>query len=120
MLPGQSGVMVDNPGGLAAAIDEARRLDPWICGKHVQQNFTTDLMAAGYEAVYLRALAAPAGPAMVAAPGRRGAVSTITASTVASGREPEGRDADGRSPRWPSGAAAPRCAAPRGIRLKAG
>jgi glycosyltransferase involved in cell wall biosynthesis len=86
ILPGQTGVMVDHPGELAAAIDEARRLDPWICRKHVQQNFTTDLMAAAYEAVYLRALAAPAGPAMVPAPVRRGAASTITATAVTSGR----------------------------------
>ncbi len=86
ILPGQTGVIVDHPDELAAAIDEARRLDPWICRKHVQQNFTTDLMAAGYEAVYSRALAAPAGPATVAAPVGRGAASTITASTVTSGR----------------------------------
>ena len=86
ILPGQTGVIVDHPGELAGAIDEARRLDPWICRKHVQQNFTTDLMAAGYEAVYRRALAAPAEPAMVPAPVRRGAASAITASTVTNGR----------------------------------
>jgi glycosyltransferase involved in cell wall biosynthesis len=85
ILPGQTGVIVNHPGELAAAIDEARHLDPWICRKHVQQNFTTDLMAAGYEAVYLRALAAPAGPAMVDAAVRRGAASTITASTATNG-----------------------------------
>jgi glycosyltransferase involved in cell wall biosynthesis len=86
ILPGQTGVIVDHPGELAGAIDEARRLDPWICRKHVQQNFTTDLMAAGYEAVYRRALAAPVEPAMVAAPVRRGTASAITASTVTNGR----------------------------------
>ncbi len=43
-------------------------------------------MAAGYEAVYRRALAAPAEPAMVPAPVRRGAASAITASTVTNGR----------------------------------
>ena len=57
ILPGQTGVIVDHPSELAGAIDEARRLDPWICRKHVQQNFTTDLMAAAYEAVYRCALA---------------------------------------------------------------
>ncbi len=85
ILPGQTGVIVDHPGELPAAIDEARHLDPWICRKHVQQNFTTDLMAAGYEAVYLRALAAAAGAAMVPSPIAR-AASTITASTVTNGR----------------------------------
>jgi len=48
----------------------------------VQQNFTTDLMAAAYEAVYRRALAAAVEPAVVPAPVRRGAAPTITVSTV--------------------------------------
>jgi glycosyltransferase involved in cell wall biosynthesis len=86
ILHGQTGVIVDHPGELAGAIDEARRLDPWICRKHVQQNFTTDLMAAGYEAVYRRALAAPVEQAMVPTSVRRGAASAITASTVTNGR----------------------------------
>jgi glycosyltransferase involved in cell wall biosynthesis len=81
ILPGQTGIIVDHPGELAGAIDEARRLDPWICRKHVQQNFTTDLMAAGYEAVYWRALAASVEPAMVPPPVPRGGASAITAST---------------------------------------
>jgi glycosyltransferase involved in cell wall biosynthesis len=86
ILAGQTGVIVDHPGELAGAIDEARRLDPWICRKHVQQNFTTDLMAAGYEAVYRHALAASVEPAMVPAPARRSGASAITASTVTNGR----------------------------------
>jgi len=77
VLPGQTGIIVDHPGELADAIDQARRLDPWICRKHVQQNFTTDIMAAGYEAVYRRALA-PVEPAMVPAPVRRGALQLLT------------------------------------------
>jgi glycosyltransferase involved in cell wall biosynthesis len=86
ILPGQTGVIVDHPGELAGAIEEARRLDPWICRKHVQQNFTTDLMAAGYEAVYRRALAAPAEPSMVPPRVRPGAASAITATAVTNGR----------------------------------
>jgi glycosyltransferase involved in cell wall biosynthesis len=83
ILPGQTGVIVDHPSELAGAIDEARRLDPWICRKHVQQNFTTDLMAAAYEAVYLRALATPAVVrAVVSAPVQRGAAQPVTASAV--------------------------------------
>jgi glycosyltransferase involved in cell wall biosynthesis len=85
VLPGQTGIIVDHPDELAGAIDQARRLDPWICRKHVQQNFTTDIMAAGYEGVYRRALAAPAEPVIVPAPVRLGAASAITASTVANG-----------------------------------
>jgi glycosyltransferase involved in cell wall biosynthesis len=86
VLPGQTGVIVDNPAELAGAIDQARRLDPWICRKHVQQNFTTDLMAAGYEAVYRHTLAAPLEPAMAPAPVRRGAASAIAASIATNGR----------------------------------
>ncbi len=86
IMPGQTGVIVDHPSELAGAIDEARRLDPWICRKHVQQNFTTDLMAAAYEAVYRRALAALVEPDTVPAHVRCGAASDVTASTVADER----------------------------------
>jgi glycosyltransferase involved in cell wall biosynthesis len=75
ILPGQTGVLVDHPGELAGAIHQARRLDPWLCRKHVQQNFTTDLMAAGYEHVYRRALAAVLEPTRIPAPVRRHAKS---------------------------------------------
>ena len=57
VLAGQTGVIVDHPDELAGAIGEARRLDPWVCRKHVEQNFTVDMMAARYEAVYRRAVA---------------------------------------------------------------
>jgi glycosyltransferase involved in cell wall biosynthesis len=86
VLPGQTGVIVDHPDELAGAIDQARRLDPWICRKHVQQNFTTDIMAAGYEGVYRRALAAPVEPVIAPAPVRLGTASAVTASTVTNGR----------------------------------
>jgi hypothetical protein len=86
IVAGQTGVIVDHPAELAGAIDEARRLDPWICRKHVQQNFTTELMAVGYEAVYRRALAASVEPALVPAHARRGGASAIAASTGTNGR----------------------------------
>jgi glycosyltransferase involved in cell wall biosynthesis len=57
VLGGQTGVIVDHPDELAAAIGEARRLDPWVCRKHVEQNFSVEVMAARYEAVYRRAVA---------------------------------------------------------------
>jgi glycosyltransferase involved in cell wall biosynthesis len=62
IVPGQTGIMVDRPDELPAAIGAARRLDPGICRKHVEANFTTDVMAAGYEAVYQQALTQIAGP----------------------------------------------------------
>lgn len=83
IVSGQTGVVVDDPSELPDAIDEARRLDPWICRKHVLQNFTTDLMAAAYESVYWRALLAPVEPDPVHAFVRRGAASVVTASPVA-------------------------------------
>ena len=43
-------------GRAAAAIGAARRLDPWVCRKHVEQNFTVEVMAARYETVYRRAI----------------------------------------------------------------
>jgi glycosyltransferase involved in cell wall biosynthesis len=63
VLAGQTGVIVDHPDELAAAIGEARRLDPWVCRKHVEQNFTVEVMAARYEAVYRRAVAGLIRPA---------------------------------------------------------
>jgi glycosyltransferase involved in cell wall biosynthesis len=62
VVPGQTGIMVDEPRELPAAISAARRLDPGICRKHVEANFTTDVMAAGYEAAYRQAVAQIAGP----------------------------------------------------------
>ena len=57
VVHGQTGVIVDHPDELAAAIGEARRLDPLLCRKHVEATFTTDVMAAGYEAVYQQMVA---------------------------------------------------------------
>jgi len=56
IVPGQTGVIVDRPEQLPDAIDAARQLDPLLCRKHVEANFTTDVMAAGYEAVYRQAV----------------------------------------------------------------
>jgi glycosyltransferase involved in cell wall biosynthesis len=85
ILPGQTGVVVDQPDELADAIHQARRLDPWICRKHVQQNFTTDLMATGYEAVYRRAIAASVRPVVVPPAAWRTAESTIAAGAIPGG-----------------------------------
>jgi glycosyltransferase involved in cell wall biosynthesis len=85
ILPGQTGVIVDHPCELAGAIHQARRLDSWICRKHVQQHFTTDLMAAAYEAVYRRAIAASVQASAVPAPDWRSAELITTAGAVPSG-----------------------------------
>lgn len=53
---GVSGVIVDSPDQLAQAISRARALDPARCRAHVAENFTTEKMAAGYEAAYYRLL----------------------------------------------------------------
>jgi glycosyltransferase involved in cell wall biosynthesis len=70
VLAGQTGVIVDHPDELADAIGAARRLDPWVCRKHVEQNFGVDMMAARYEAVYRRSVAGLLSPAGRVAAGR--------------------------------------------------
>lgn len=56
VVSGQTGIVVDRPSELPAAIRAARRLDPAVCRKHVEASFTTDVMAAGYETVYRQAI----------------------------------------------------------------
>jgi glycosyltransferase involved in cell wall biosynthesis len=70
IVPGQTGVIVDSPAELPAAIGAARRLDPGICRKHVEANFTTDVMAVGYEAVYRQAIAEVSKPRALQREGR--------------------------------------------------
>ncbi len=53
---GQTGIIVDHPDELADGIVQARRLDPRACRKHVEANFTVEVMAEGYEEVYRRVL----------------------------------------------------------------
>jgi glycosyltransferase involved in cell wall biosynthesis len=54
IVHGQTGIIVDNPAGLADGIAQARSLDPALCRKHVEAYFAVDVMAAGYETVYRR------------------------------------------------------------------
>jgi glycosyltransferase involved in cell wall biosynthesis len=58
IVHGQTGIIVDDPGDLPDAIAQARELDPALCRKHVEANFTVQAMAASYEAVYRQAVAA--------------------------------------------------------------
>jgi glycosyltransferase involved in cell wall biosynthesis len=59
VLPGWTGIIVDDVAEFPAAIAQARRLDPALCRKHVETNFTVEVMAERYEAVYQRAVMTP-------------------------------------------------------------
>ena len=56
IVHGQTGIIVDDPDDLPAAILQARELEPAVCRKHVESGFTVEVMAEGYEDVYRRAL----------------------------------------------------------------
>ena len=56
IVHGQTGIIVDDPDEMADGIAQARRLDPAMCRKHVETNFTVEVMAEGYEEVYRRVL----------------------------------------------------------------
>ena len=56
IVHGQTGIIVDDPDDLPAGIALARQLEPAVCRKHVEANFTVDVMAEGYESVYRQAL----------------------------------------------------------------
>lgn len=53
--PGLTGLVCEADEGLPAALHEATALDPAACVAHVAENFSTQRMAAGYEAIYRRA-----------------------------------------------------------------
>lgn len=63
----QTGIIVDEPSELPAAIVRARELDPAACRKHVEAGFTVEVMAEGYEAVYQQAVAMSPEPWMTVA-----------------------------------------------------
>jgi hypothetical protein len=75
VIDGCTGVLVDNPADLSPAIDQARRLDPGNCRRHVAAQFCPTVMAARYEAAYHRALAPGATK-----PGRRSQTAVFLAS----------------------------------------
>jgi glycosyltransferase involved in cell wall biosynthesis len=66
IVDGRTGIIVDEPAELPAAIAHVREIDPAACRKHVEANFTVEVMAAGYEHVYRKALALAPEPWMVA------------------------------------------------------
>ncbi|MGN6791815.1 MAG: glycosyltransferase family 4 protein [Streptosporangiaceae bacterium] len=64
---GQTGIIVDHHDEIPDAIARARRLKPAACRKHVEANFTVELMAEGYEDVYQRSLSMAPEPWLSAA-----------------------------------------------------
>ncbi len=82
IVDGQTGIIVDRPDDLPDAIAQARQLDPAVCRKHVETNFTVEVMAASYEAVYRQSLATVDSAADLAAVLRR--------ATAGNGRHKEG------------------------------
>ncbi len=57
VVDGHTGIIVQEHDELPDAIAQARLIDPAACRKHVEANFSVEVMAAGYEAVYRQALA---------------------------------------------------------------
>jgi len=68
VVDGVTGIVVDDPAELPDAIHRARRLDPAACRRHVEENFSVEQMAAGYEAVYRQVLAEIEEPPLPVAP----------------------------------------------------
>ncbi|MBQ0906732.1 glycosyltransferase family 4 protein [Micromonospora sp. U21] len=50
--PGLTGLVCERENQLSEALRVVSRLDPAVCVAHVAENFSTDRMALGYEAVY--------------------------------------------------------------------
>ena len=62
IIDGHTGVVVDDPNDLAAAIGRTRYLDPKTCRQHVATRFVPSIMAGGYEGAYYDALEAVRPP----------------------------------------------------------
>ncbi|PWR06465.1 glycosyl transferase family 1 [Micromonospora acroterricola] len=55
--PGVTGLVCERPAELPTALRAARELDPAACVAHVEENFSVERMAYGYEEVYRRFVA---------------------------------------------------------------
>jgi glycosyltransferase involved in cell wall biosynthesis len=53
---GRSGIIVDHYREMAAALDDAARLDPWECRRYVEERFAPERMVADYVAAYRLAI----------------------------------------------------------------
>jgi glycosyltransferase involved in cell wall biosynthesis len=67
IVHGRTGIVVDDPDDLPAGILLAREVESAACRKHVESNFTVEVMAEGYEDVYCRALSMMPEPWLTAA-----------------------------------------------------
>lgn len=56
VVDGVTGLVLDDPADLPAALAKAGDFDPVACRAHVVENFGVDRLGAGYEAVYHRVL----------------------------------------------------------------
>lgn len=61
---GRTGIVVDDPGNLPAAIDAAANIDRSECRRRAQEHFDAPVMVASYEAVY-QTIAESADPVLV-------------------------------------------------------
>ncbi|WP_091090191.1 glycosyltransferase family 4 protein [Micromonospora nigra] len=68
--PGVTGLVCERDDELPAALRAASRIDPADCVAHVVENFSTQRMALGYEAVYRRFVGAAVPPVPVREPPR--------------------------------------------------
>ncbi|MFI9591626.1 glycosyltransferase family 4 protein [Nonomuraea sp. NPDC052265] len=69
VVDGVTGFVLREAAELPAAIEAAGRLDPRACRDHVERHFGVGAMAAAYEAVYHRLLAAPRPVRLTEEPG---------------------------------------------------
>ena len=53
---GRSGIIVDDVAQMAAAIEDADRLEPMQCRSYVEERFSRERMVADYVGAYERAL----------------------------------------------------------------
>lgn len=60
VVDGRTGIVVDRPDELPAAIERALALDPAACRRHAESRFGIDAMTSGYEQVYRKVAAAAA------------------------------------------------------------
>lgn len=74
---GRTGVVVDDPEDLPAAVRAAEEIDPAQCRRWAQERFDLPVMAAAYERVYRSAVAAVAGDGAARTAVTNGALSPV-------------------------------------------